>query len=68
MEKPKLKNLTLPYNRSRSLPGHHLIKYYGQESSILHPKVSVEIGLLVSGKKILEGFLPYMCMEAILVK
>ena len=26
-EKPKLQNLTLPLNRSRSLQGHHLNKY-----------------------------------------
>ena len=39
IEKPKLPNLTLTLNSSRSLHGHHLKKNYdGLESLMLHTK------------------------------
>ena len=39
LEKPKLPNLTLPLNRSRSTQGHHLYKNFVElESSMLHAK------------------------------
>ena len=55
-------NLTLPYNSSRSTQGNHLY-YVGPESYI---SSFVEIDPLVP-MKILEGYLPYMGMVAILV-
>ena len=55
IEKPKLPNLTLPYNKSRSLQGHH---YGGLQSPILHTKFrgNRPAG---SGEEDCELFLPY---------
>ena len=38
MEKPKLQDLTLPLNRSRSTQGHHLKNYDKRESQMRHTK------------------------------
>ena len=56
MEKPKLPNLTLPKNRSRSLEGHHLKKktMMGFSPQCYIPSF-VKIGPPVL-EKILEGF------------
>ena len=66
IEKPKLPNVTLPSNRSRSLQGHHLNKLWGQESPMLHTKFQGNWPA-GSGKEDLERFLPDMGMAVILV-
>ena len=55
-EKPKLPNLTLPLNRSRSTQGHHLNKLWWAGVPDATYQVSWEIGQPVMEKKIFEGF------------
>ena len=67
IEKPKLPNLTLPLNRSRSTQGHHFyINFVALESLMLHAKFQ-DHRTTGSGEEYFLRFLPYMGVVAILV-